>query len=193
MVEIRFKSRFYFFRMKTKQQKVEGLRSLKDKLNRSEITIFTSFAAQGKSGLSVGDMQSLRKSLKESEGEYVVEKKSIVKRALDKKEFSDVDTSAFEGSIGTVLGYDDAVSTAKVVYEFSKDNEALTLFGAMFDGQYLDKDQLVALAKIPGREVLLGQLVSMLSYPMRGLVTVLQGNIRGLAAALNQIAQQKAN
>src|SRR3989344_4731894 len=142
--------------MKTKQQKKESLKKLEEKLSDSKITVFTSFARPGTSGLGVRDLQTLRKNLREAGGEYVVEKKTIVQRALRSMKLPEVNMSTYDGSLGTAIGHSDPVSTAKALYEFSKGHEALRLFGAFYEGQYLDQEQVIAFAKIPGREALLG-------------------------------------
>ena len=90
--------------MKTFQQKKKELAELKEKLLKSKITIFTSFAREGEKGLNVSGMRALKKDLRAANSEYVVEKKSLLNKALteDKK---DIDIFQYPGSMGIVFGY----------------------------------------------------------------------------------------
>jgi len=176
--------------MKTKAQKQESLSKYKDKLSKSKITVFTSFASPGGGGLDVASMQQLRAALRDNDAEYVVEKKRLISKALkDSKKDTEVDQ--YEGSLGTVFGYGDEVAPAKTVYEFSKKNPMIKLFGGLFDGAYIDQARVLTLAKLPTHDVLIGQLVGMVSYPLRGLVTVLNSNLRNLVVVLDQVARAK--
>ncbi|MDP3953804.1 MAG: 50S ribosomal protein L10 [bacterium] len=174
--------------MKSRVQKQEESAKLKDKLSKAKITIFSSFAGAGQEqrGLGVSAMEELKQSLRKADSEYVAAKKTIVGRVIDKG----VDVSQFNGSLGLAFGYGDEVATAKEVYQFSRKNPALKLWGAMFGDDFIDGERLISLAKLPGREVLLGQMVGMVQYPLSGLVNVLQANIRNLVLVLANIKKQ---
>lgn len=158
--------------MKTRKQKSESFKVIKDKLARSKITIFTSFAQQGSKGLNVTEMKALRVALRPLESEYSVEKKTLLDKALkDDKKDSAVFT--YPGSLGVTYGFGDPYAVAKAVYQFAKKNAALKLYGAFLGTEFVDEAGLVELAKMPSKEVLLGRLVGMLSYPMRSFAVVL--------------------
>lgn len=182
--------------MKSKTQKSEELKSLKDKLPKSKITVFTSFSKAGEKGLSVAQMTELKRLLRTMKSEYFVTKKTLMDLALKEKKYDGLDVYKMEGSIGLVLGNDDPYAVAKKIYEFSRKNPALHFFGALLrpsstevlegkqgsEGQerFLSKEAFLEIAKMPSKEVLLGRLVGMLTYPMRGL-----------AVALSEIAKSK--
>ncbi|MEX1064215.1 MAG: 50S ribosomal protein L10 [Candidatus Paceibacterota bacterium] len=172
--------------MKTFQQKKEGLSKVKDKLSKSKITVFTTFSREGEKGLSVVDMRTFKKGLKDVEAEYLVEKKTLVDKAL-KDDKKDVDVFQFNGSMGVVFGYGDEATVAKSIYNFSKSNPALHFFGALFNDQFIDADKFSELAKLPSRDVMLGRTLGMMKYPLSGLVNVLQGNMRNLVLILANI------
>ena len=173
--------------MKTRAQKQEELIELKNKLSKSKIAIFSSFAGGGTTkdnkGLSVTAMEELKQSLRTAEAEYMVAKKTLINKAVGNK----IDVSQFAGSLGLAFGYADEVSVAKNVYQFSRKNPALKLWGAIFGDNFIDETRLISLAKLPGREVLLGHMVGMVQYPLSGLVNVLQANIRNLVLVLANI------
>lgn len=159
--------------MKTFKQKKEELKKIGDKLQKSKLTVLTSFARAGEKGLDVTQMRQLKRDLRGIESDYMVSKKTIIQRVIK-------DTPSIEGSIGMVFSYGDIFAAAKALYQFSKKNTALKLFGAYMGTEYLDEQKFVEMAKLPTKEVLIGRLVGMLSYPIRGLVV-----------SLDQIAKQR--
>ncbi len=171
--------RSFYFTMKTFQQKKKELAELKEKLLRSKITIFTSFAREGEKGLNVSGMRTLKKDLRAADSEYVVEKKTLLDKALaeDKK---DIDVFQYPGSMGIVFGYGDETTIAKSVYNFARKNPAMKYFGALWNGRFMDLTEFTEFAKLPTREVLIARFLGMLNYPLSAL-----------AATLNQIAISK--
>ena len=159
--------------MKSKQRKSEELNSLKTKFPKSKITVFTSFSKAGEKGLSVAQMTQLKRLLRTMHSEYLVTKKTLIDIAFKGEKYDGLDVYAMEGSIGLVVGDDDPQMVAKKVYEFSKKNKSLHFWGAVMDGKFVGKEGFLEFAKLPSKEVLLGRLVGMLTYPMRGLAVVL--------------------
>ena len=167
--------------MKSKTQKSEELKSLKDKLPKSKITVFTSFSKAGEKGLSVAQMTELKRLLRSLKSEYFVTKKTLIDLATKDGQYDGLDIYGMEGSVGLVLGDDDPYAVAKKVYEFSRKNPSLHFWGALMDGKFIGKDGFLEIAKMPSKEILIGRLLGMLTYPMRGL-----------AVALSEISKQKA-
>jgi len=167
--------------MKSRTKKTEELRLLKDKLPKFEIVVFTSFSKAGEKGLSVAQMTELKRSLRSLGSEYFVTKKTLIDLATKDKNYDGLDVYGMDGSVGLVLGGSDSYGVAKSVYNFSKKNPSLHFWGALVDGKFIDADAFLEIAKMPSREVLLGRLVGMLTYP-----------IRGLAVAINEISKKKA-
>jgi len=167
--------------MKSKVRKNEELAKLKKKLPKSTISVFTSFSKAGAKGLSVAQMTELKKLLRTLGSEYFVTKKTLIELAYG-KQYDGLDVYAMEGSLGLVIGGEDPYAVAKKIYEFSRKNPALLFWGAVIDNKFLGKESFMEVAKLPSREVLLGRLVGMLTYPMRGL-----------AVALSEVAKTKTN
>lgn len=167
--------------MKSKTQKSEELAKLKKKLPESKISVFTSFSPStssgqvkaGEKGLSVAQMTELKRLLRSLGAEYFVTKKTLIDLAIKSKNYDGLDIYSMDGSVGMVLGGDDPYLVAKKVYEFSRKNQSLHFWGAIMDGKFLGKDGFLEIAKMPSKEVLIGRLVGMLTYPMRGLAVVL--------------------
>lgn len=160
--------------MKSKIQKSQELKSLRSKLPESQITVFTSFARAGEKGLSVAQMTQLKRLLREAKSEYVVTKKTLVEMAT--KELSKdapIDVYGMAGSLGLVVGNEEPYSIAKKIYEFSRKNPALKFFGALVNGAFISKEAFLEMAKMPSKEVLIGRLLGMLTYPLTSFAIVL--------------------
>ena len=159
--------------MKSKTEKAKELKSLKTKLPKSQITVFTSFSKAGEKGLSVAQMTELKRLLRSLKSEYVVTKKTLIDLAFQGGKYDGLDVYKMDGSLGLVISDDDPYGVAKKVYEFSKKNPALHFWGAIMDGKFLNPAGFMEIAKMPSKEVLIGRLLGMLTYPMRGLAVVL--------------------
>ena len=166
--------------MKSRTQKSEELKTLKGKLPKAKISVFTSFSKAGEKGLSVAQMTELKRLLRSLGAEYFVTKKTLINLATQDKNYDGLDVYKMEGSVGMVLGVDNPYDVAKKVYEFSRKNPSLHFLGALMDGKFLSKELFLEIAKLPSKEVLIGRLLGMLTYPMRGL-----------ALALSEVSKKK--
>ncbi|QQG45631.1 MAG: 50S ribosomal protein L10 [Candidatus Sungiibacteriota bacterium] len=172
--------------MLTKSQKQKIVEDLTDKFKRTKIAIFSDFR-----GISVAKSQNLRRLLKKIEAEYRVAKKTLLDRVLEKLGLN-LKTKSMEGEISVTFGYGDEINSAKTLFKFGKENETFKILGGILGERILNAQEVIALAKLPPREVLLSKLVSVLSSPIQGLVTVLGENIRNLVVIINKIKEVEA-
>lgn len=131
-------------------------------------------------GLTVSQASELRNSVREAGGVYKVYKNRLMKLAFDKLgiEFPATD---FEGTTAVLFHDTDEVAPAKIALDSSKKFGVLKLKSGYVSGKYYNTDEVTALANIPSREVLLGQLVGLLTSPMRSL-----------AVGLSEVAKKNA-
>ncbi len=172
--------------MLNKAQKQEIVADLADKFKRQKIAIFTDFH-----GISVVKLQQLRRLLKKSGAEYKVAKKTLLSRALEAVGL-DAKTKELRGEIGVTFGYEDEVSPAKTLLKYSKNNETFKILGGILGMKTLKDSEVITLAKLPTREMLLAQLFRALQSPIRGLANVLYGNLRNLVVVLGKIRNSKS-
>jgi len=177
-----------FFMPLTREQKQNILKDLTDKFNRAKAAILVDF-----NKLPVSKTMELRRNLKSADAEYKVAKKTLISRVLRFGHFEDVDLDNFKTQVGIVFSYVDPVATAQSVWKFSKINEALKILGGFLGFGWQDRDKIIALAKLPSREILLWQLVRTIAAPLSGLVGVLQGNARNLVSVLNNIKSKRSS
>lgn len=170
--------------MLPRAEKAKIVDELQDRFGRQRVSIFTDIR-----GISVAKLTALRRELKKIGAEFKVAKKTLLRRALASAgpAFSGIEPKALEGEIGVIFGYEDQVASAKAAAKFGRENETFRVLQAVLAGKILEATEVLALAKLPAREQLLGQLAYVLSEPILGLTNVLAGNIRNLVVVLNKI------
>ena len=152
--------------MLTKDKKKEIVAELNEALDGAKSLVFVNFK-----GLPVSMVTELRRSLTKENVSYRVAKKTLMKIALDKR--FDGELPALEGETAMIYGVD-ALAPSRIVYNFEKTHkENIKVLGGVFEGKYLGRDGILAIAMIPPIEVLYGQLVGILSSPYRSLVVTL--------------------
>ena len=122
---------------------------------------------------------------------YMASKKTLVQKAIEQAGIAG-DVNSFEGSVSVAFGQGDEVAPARVLAEYAKKHEAVKLYGGLLEGNFIDGGKVKALAALPTKHQLLGQLVGTLNAPVSGFVNVLAGNLRGLVTVLDAIKEQKA-
>ena len=172
---------------KTKEQKKEALKTVQDKLKDSKSVVFSS-----DTGSNVKTIQELRNELKQNDAEYLVVKKTLLRKAIkDMGETDQLDDLA--GSVAVTLSYNDEVSGAKILNKYAKQSEVLNLGGGILENAFIMPEMVKKLATIPSREELLAKLVGSLNSPISGLVGVLAGTTRNFVGVLNAIKDTKEN
>ena len=173
---------------KTKQQKEEIIKALKDKIKRAKSIIFTSF-----NGLDVKENNALRQELKKGRGEYYVAKKTLLELAFfGHKKMTDFKIKEFKGQIATVFSYDDEVMGVKILDKFKEKNEGkIEFIGGILENKVINAQAVSDLAKIPNRHELWIKLVMTINAPISRLVNCLAGNYKNLIYALKAIEESK--
>lgn len=169
--------------MLSKQQKKAIIDRLAKALKGAKSIVLTDF-----SGLTVKEIQGLRQDLKKAQAHYQVIKKTLLDLAL-KKAGINLKTKQFKGSVAIGLSANDGIVLAKILYNFARGHEKLRLLGGILTTpkqSILNQEQIIALAQIPGKEQLLGQLVATLASPLRNFGFILQANLRNFVSILKQ-------
>lgn len=168
-----------------RDEKVTIVSELNDSFNRSKLTVVADYC-----GLKVSEMQKIRIDLRELDSEIRVAKNTLLKRAVADTNSASL-SDDFTGTTAVVLSYADPVGPAKVLTKFADDNQKFVIRSAALDGEKIGIDQLLALSKLPSKEILLGQLLSTWTSVPTGLVRVLSGVPRTFVYALQAIKEQK--
>lgn len=140
-------------------------------------------------GLTVAQVTNLRVQLREAGVEYRVLKNTMVRRAADEIGIEGLE-QYLEGP--TALAFSaDPVAPAKILSEFIKKNKNLTIKAGVLERTVIGPEKIKDLANLPSREVLLAQVLAGMQGPLQGMVNVLQGPIRKLGYALEEVRKLK--
>ena len=170
---------------KNQELKKEIVSELADKFNRAQSAVLVNYR-----GLNVEEVTEFRALARKANVDYKIYKNTMMRFAAKETGLEGL-VEYLAGPSGIAFSYDDPVAAAKVVSDFAKTHKKMEIKAGMVDGKVLDQQGVNDLAELPSREVLVAKVLGGLNAPITGFVNVLNGNIRGLAIALNQIKEQK--
>lgn len=158
----------------TKQAQVAAFSDL---LSSSKMTVFAHY-----DGLTVAEVQKLRRAAREQGIVVKVVKNRLVRVALSQNDaLKDADTSGLTGQLLYAVSAEDEVAPAQALAAFAKTNPALKLAGAISaEGKLLSIDEVKALATLPSKNELIAQVVATLTSPLGDVMNGLSGNLHAL-------------
>lgn len=161
------------------EAKIKTVDELRGYMERCTIAVSTDFT-----GLSVDDMTDLRNALREKGVLFRVIKNRLAYLAADAAGRPEI-KEIVQGPTGIAFGDGDPLGPAKALADFIRESRSpLKIRGAVMGDRQLTAEEVGSLARLPSKEVLIGQLMSQLQGPMAGLVQVLIAPISGLARVL---------
>src|SRR6476659_8247810 len=155
----------------------------------AEIEASESIFAVDYRGISVSQAAELRSKLREADASFRIVKNRLTKIAADQAGEERL-AELLQGPTALTFVRGDTAQAAKAITTFNKEHEVLTYKGGFMDATSLDELAFKSIAKLPGREVLNGQLAGVVASPLTGLVRGLGSMIQGLALQLGQIAEK---
>jgi len=160
---------------KTKEMVVADLH---EKLKNVKFAVLVDY-----SGVNVEQITALRNKLREVEAEFRVVKNTLMGIASAGTDFVVLEEH-FKGPMAILMNYGDEVRSMKVLVDFAKENQEVETKAGMLDGRFLSREELNVLAYLPGRDVLLGKIFSVLVAAQVSLVNVLSGMPRSFVQVL---------
>ena len=153
-----------------------------------ELKSATSLVLVDFTGLSVKKQQELKKRLAGVNAKILVVKNTLFRLAGKEAKTSDevLTDTVLTGPTALIIGTADPLAPLTVLGKFAKEYEIPQLKVGIIEGAFQDKEALIKLSSLPGKEVLLGQLVGTLLSPAHGLVSTLQGNLEKLVYILSE-------
>jgi large subunit ribosomal protein L10 len=155
----------------------------------AEISASEAIFAVDYRGISVPQAAELRSKLREADASFRIVKNRLTKIAADEAGEERL-AELLQGPTALTFVRGDTAQAAKAITTFNKEHEVLTYKGGFMDATSLDELAFKSIAKLPGREVLNGQLAGVVASPLTGLVRGLGSLIQGLALQLGQIAEK---
>lgn len=168
-----------------KSEKEAFITDMKVRLEKARATFLVDYQ-----GLNVESMNSLRTELRKVDAEIQVVKNRLLKLASLDTETGSM-TDHFVGPCAIAISYDDAVAPAKVLVEQSKANDKLDIKVGQISGKIIDLGGIKRLAELPGRDVLLAQVLSAMQGVPTSLVRALNGVMVNMLNVLKAIEKQK--
>lgn len=168
-----------------KEQKAAAVAEIAEQIKESDAVLAVDYR-----GISVTQIADVRGKLRESDATFRVVKNTLTERAADAAEAQAL-KELLTGPTALMFVRGDAAGAAKVISVFNKETELLAFKGGIMNGETLEVGQIQAIARLPSRDVLYGQLVGMVAAPLTGLARGLGGLIGGMAVALGQLQQKK--
>lgn len=170
-----------------KQYKIDAVAEIESKIESNAGVYVVSY-----NGLTVLQAQELRKELREAGAQMKVYKNNLVRIALENKEQPNLD-EMLVGPLAYVFFEEEPVSAAKVLKEFAKKSKGvLEIKGGISDGQAVTAAEVDAIAELPSKDQLLGQIAGLINGFARDIAVCVNGVSSGLARTVQQISEQKA-
>ncbi|HKE78567.1 MAG TPA: 50S ribosomal protein L10 [Solirubrobacteraceae bacterium] len=168
-----------------REQKAAAVAEIAESIKEAEAVFAVDFR-----GISVPQAADLRTRLREADAVFRVVKNSLTERAADEAGADSLKV-LLDGPTALTFVKGDAALAAKALQTFRRETDLLEFKGGLLGSEAVDTEQILALARLPARDMLYGQLVGVVASPITGLVRGLNALIAGLAIQLGQIAEKK--
>jgi large subunit ribosomal protein L10 len=170
-----------------KEQKTALVAEITEGLGRASIALVSEYR-----GITAGEATEVRRKLRAVRGELRVAKNTLIRRAIKDTAFSKLDDQ-LGGPVGLILSFADPVELAKTVTGMRELGEKFKIRGGVLDGQPLTGEEINALAALPPREVILGQLLGLLMAPATQVVRLLNEPGSALARVVDAIGKKNGD
>lgn len=165
-------------------EKEAAVAELEERLTGSDGVFVTEYR-----GLTVSELAKLRRSLRERSAEFKVVRNTLTKLALERSGKQDL-VDFFEGPTAVAFYSGDAVPVAKALRDFSQDHPSLVIKGGSLAAAVLSADDVVKLARVEPREVLLAEAASAMKAPLHRAATAVSGLIQKAAFVLGALLER---
>lgn len=166
-------------------EKVATVEEIKEKLEGARAAVLTEYR-----GLTVTELADLRASLRAAEAEYKVYKNTLARRAAEEAGLGDL-VSLLEGPTAITFVKGDAVAVAKALRDYSKGNANLVVKGGILGTRIIQPADVVALADIEPREVLLAKLAGGFQAPLVKAAGLFQAFTRNMAYGMKALIDKR--
>lgn len=166
-------------------EKVAAVESVAQIIKEARSVVLNDFT-----GLDVAKISELRKLCRENDIEYRVVKNTLAQLGVKDTEAAELE-KYFEGPTALAISRHSENEGAKILAKFAEEHEAPKFKAGFVDGSVIDATAVLALSQLPSKDELLSKVLAGLMSPASGLVSVMQGPLRGLLSVLNQIKDQK--
>jgi len=169
----------------SREKKTQIIEQLQEAFSKCSIGILTDYR-----GLATPEMTDLRRKLQESGSEYKVVKNTLARFAAARAGKDDL-ANSFEGPVAIAFSYGDITAPAKVLAGYIRDSRAsLSIKGAFLGDRLLTSGDVMTLAALPSREILLARALGQMKSPVSALLSCLTAPLRGITGVLQARIKQ---
>ena len=165
-------------------EKEAAIEELKSNIKNCTVAIMSKYQ-----GITVAEVTELRSKLREENVTFKVFKNTLAKRALDELDLSEA--SAYMDGPTVWAFCEDPVTPARILKQFSKNVQAISMEGGILEGKVIDAEILNNLAGLPSRDQLIAQVVGTIAMPLRNLVGVMSAVPRSMVNVVEAIRKQQ--
>ena len=170
-----------------KEQKTAVVDKLAGTFKKATIALVSEYR-----GMSVAETTEVRRKLRAVRGELKVAKNTLIRRAIKDTGYSSLEDK-LGGPVGLIISNEDPVELAKAVIGFKDLGDKFKLRGGVFDGKAITIEEVQALATLPPREVILGQLLGVTQAPATHLVRLLNEPGSALARLIDAVGRKNGD
>lgn len=167
-----------------REQKASAIAEIAENIRESEAVFAVDYR-----GISVPQAAELRTRLRGADARFTIVKNTLGERAADEVGAEGL-KPLLTGPTALTYVHGDVAAAAKALRDYARETELLPFKGGIMNGDPLSPDDIGALARLPSREALYGQLVGVIAHPISGLARTLNQLIGGLAIALGQVQER---
>ena len=167
-------------------QKTEVVETVQQELERATVAVLAEYR-----GLTAGELDKLRKAVRQADGRCRVSKNTLTRRAAAGSRYEKL-TPHLRGPAAVILGFRDPVAIAKLAVRLADELPKLEIKYAVLDGNLLPLPEVKALATLPSREVLLAQLLGLLQAPASQLLRTLNEPAARLARLVDAVGKRQS-
>jgi len=169
----------------SKEKKAQIIDALQSEFSNCSIGIMTDYR-----GLSNAEITELRRKVQASDGKYKVVKNTLARFAVERAERHEL-ADSFEGPIAVAFGYGDIIRIAKTVADHVQaSGTTVSIKAGFLPERMLTAEEVISLARLPSKEVLVARVIGRMKSPIWGLVGVLSAPLRGLSVVLQARIEQ---
>lgn len=169
-----------------RDQKALIVEALKNEFTQNQASFLV-----GVKGLTVAQMQTLRRELRARGSTLRIAKARLMKRAVDGLSGIDELSPFFKDQVGVVFVSDKISETAKILTDFAKKNVVFHLVAGCVEEHIVPREKILVIASLPPRDVLLAQVCGTIKAPISSFVNILNIQILRLLWTLKQIGEKK--
>lgn len=169
-----------------RQEKEKVVAELRDKMTKSQAAFLVNYR-----GLSVAQLETLRAGLRSKGGSFKVAKARLMKRAVEGLDAVDAIAPYLKDQLGLVFVDNEPPAIAQALRDFSNEHKAFDIVLGAMQARLLTKNDVIRIASLPSKEVLLAQLCGTLNAPIGNFARVLHLLVARLLYVLKKIEEQK--